>query len=360
MIIQIQPWIDESELEQLKRVVDSTFVTEAGLTAEFEEMTRTLTGSTHAHAVTNGTTALFCCLKALNIGPGDEVIVPNITFIASANAVIMAGAKPVFCEVDENTFCLDVHRATSLVTDKTRAVMPVHLYGQAADMDLILPFAATHGLAVIEDAAQGVGVRFNDRHTGTIGDMGILSYYGNKTITSGEGGMVLTDNPDLAQSVFRLKNHGRDTKGTFIHEHIGFNFSFTDIQAAIGIAQMHKLPAIIARKKAINDRYRNEINADADFSHVTIDDRCDPVHWFTSLLVPDAEKLEAQLKQRDIQSRRFFYPLHLQPCYTDLIDTTQDYSLSESIYQRGLSLPSSVIMTDDEQTQVIDTLNALL
>ncbi len=360
MIIQIQPWIDGSELDELKRVIESTFVTEAGLTDEFEALTRDLTGSSHAVAMANGTAALFCCLKALGIGDGDEVIVPNITFIATANAVIMAGATPVFGEIREDTLCIDVDWAERLVNEHTRAIIPVHLYGQSADMGAVMDFAETHNIAVIEDAAQGVGVTFEGRHTGTFGNMGILSYYGNKTITTGEGGMMLTEDPALAQAVYRLKNHGRDTKGTFIHEHIGFNFSFTEMQAAVGIAQMKKLPQIIGRKKEINDRYRSELNATADFEHAYIDPRCSPVHWFTSILVPDAGHLEEQLAEREIQSRRLFYPLHLQPCYEPYIDRQHDYAISEAVYARSLSLPSSVILTNEEQERVIEALNELL
>src|SRR5581483_8539832 len=186
MILQIEPWIDEQELEQLKRVVASTFVVEHDLTAEFEQLTRDLTGAKHAIAVTNGTMALYCCLKALDIGPGDEVIVPNITFIATANAVILAGATPVFCEILPTTFCLDPARAETLITPRTKAIMPVHLYGQSADMTAIGALAKSKNIRIIEDAAQGVGVKFEGKHVGTVDPLGILSYYGNKTVTCGE------------------------------------------------------------------------------------------------------------------------------------------------------------------------------
>ncbi len=194
LIVQIEPWIDKSELRELERVIDSTFVVEHELTREFECMTEKLTGCNHAIAVCNGTMALFVGLKALGIGPGDEVIVPNFTFIASANAVILAGATPVLCEVREDSFCLDVAKAEQSVTPRTKSVMPVHLYGQSADMDEVMAFAKRHGLSVIEDAAEAIGVRFAGKHVGTFGDVGILSYYGNKTVTCGEGGMVLTNN----------------------------------------------------------------------------------------------------------------------------------------------------------------------
>jgi perosamine synthetase len=354
MILQIEPWIDEQELEQLKRVVASTFVVEHDLTAEFEQLTRDLTGAKHAIAVTNGTMALYCCLKALDIGPGDEVIVPNITFIATANAVILAGATPVFCEILPTTFCLDPTRAEALITPRTKAIMPVHLYGQSADMSAICALAKSKNIPVIEDAAQGVGVKFEGKHVGTFGRLGILSYYGNKTITCGEGGIVLTDDDELARKVYRLKNHGRDAKGLFIHEHIGFNFSFTEMQAAIGIAQMHKLPAIIRKKQAIYDRYRDALGKLDGFEPVYIDPRSTPVFWFTSYLARDADAFGAYMKEHGVQTRRFFYPLHQQPCYKHLPIRRSDFALSEKIYAQGVSLPSAYHLTEDDQQKVID------
>lgn len=357
MIVQIEPWVDDAELRELKRVIDSTFLVEHDLTREFESMTAQLVQSRHAMAVCNGSMALFVCLKALGIGPGDEVIVPDLTFVATANAVILAGATPVLCEIREDTFCLDAGRAEKLVTANTRALLPVHLYGQSADMEQVMAMARRHNLKVIEDAAEGVGVTFAGHHVGTFGDMGILSYYGNKTITCGEGGMVLTDNDELAQAAYRLKNYGRDRKGTFVHETIGFNFSFTDLQAAIGIAQMKKMAAIVRRKREIHDRYVEELRGLAGFRPALIDPRCQPVFWFTSFLCEDPDALSACLRRHNIQTRRFFCPLHLQPCYGDrkfvrILD--EDFRLSERVYRQGISLPSAYSLTAEDQAFVIE------
>ncbi len=357
LIVQIEPWIDGSELRELERVIDSTFVVEHELTREFERMTMQLTGCKHAIAVCNGTLALFVGLKALGIGPGDEVIVPNFTFIASANAVILAGATPVLCEVMEDTFCLDVAKAEQAVTLRTKSVMPVHMYGQSADMNEVMAFAKRHGLSVIEDAAEAIGVRFTGKHVGTFGDVGILSYYGNKTVTCGEGGMVLTNDDALAKAAHRLKNYGRDQKGTFVHESIGFNFSFTDLQAAVGIAQMRKMPAIVRKKREIHDRYAEELRDLPDFQPVYIDSRCEPVFWFTSFLCQDPGALCSYLQLQNIQTRRFFYPLHLQPCYADckhIRITDADFPVSEKIYERGISLPSAYRLSVEEQTFIIE------
>jgi len=358
-IIQIEPWIDYRELDELKRVVESTYVVEHDLTKEFEGMICDLTGSKYAVAMTNGTAALFCCLKALGIGEGDEVIVPNMTFIASSNSVLMAGATPVLCEVDKDTFCIDVKEAEKCVTDKTKAIMPVHLYGQSADMDSIMEFAKKHNIRVIEDAAQGVGVSFKDQHVGTFGDVGVLSFYGNKTITCGEGGVVLTDDKNIRDECYRLKNHGRDGKGVFKHYHIGYNFCFTEMQAAIGISQLKKLPEIIKRKKEIHDLYYEKLD-DAfcqaeGLVAVRNSDHCTPVHWFTSFLYPYPKSLEDHLLENGIQTRKFFYPLDKQPCYESNDDIVKqgDYSISNDIYKRGISLPSAYNLTEEDQEKVI-------
>jgi perosamine synthetase len=356
-IVQIEPWIDAGELRELERAIQSTFITENDLTREFESMTAQLTGSKHAIAVCNGTVALFVCLKAMGIGPGDEVIIPNLTFIATANAVILAGATPVLCEIREDTFCIDVERAQKLITGRTRAVMPVHLYGQSADMTAVMDFASRYKLKVIEDAAEGVGVRFNGKHVGTFGDMGILSYYGNKTVTCGEGGVVLTNDERLAAEAYKLKNHGRATKGTFIHESVGFNFAFTDLQAAIGISQMKKMPAIVRKKRDIHDYYVEQLRDLKRFDAAYIDPRCEPVFWFTSFLCDEAEELSAFLQRQNIQSRGFFYPLHQQPCYADrkyIQNIGLDFRVSEKVYQRGISLPSSYSLTRQDQGLVIE------
>ena len=356
LIPQIEPWVDESELRELMRVIDSTFLVEHELTREFEYVTAQLTGARHAIAVCNGTMALFTCLKAMGVGPGDEVIVPNLTFIASANAVILAGAVPVLCEVREDTFCIDVTRAARLVSKHTKAIMPVHLYGQSADMPAVMDFARCHGIQVLEDAAEGIAVRYEGKHVGTYGEMGILSYYGNKTVTCGEGGVVLTNDDTLAKAAYRIKNYGRDRKGTFVHESVGFNFAFTDLQAAIGLSQMKKLSAIIAKKRAIHDRYVRELQDIQDFLPVYIDPKCEPVFWFTSFLCEDPVALSAFLHEQKIQVRRFFLPLHLQPCYAGgkyvrIFDS--DFQISENIYSQGISLPSSYGLTDEDQSHII-------
>ena len=352
-IPQIEPWIDEEERIQLNRVISSTYVTENKLTEEFEEEIKKLTGSKHAIAITNGTAALYCCLKALGVGPDHEVIVPNLTFIATSNAVIMAGASPVFCEVQEDTFCMDPDSLVKLITNKTKAIIPVHLYGQSAEMDSILEISKKYSVPILEDAAQGVGVKYKNRHVGTIGDCGILSFYGNKTITCGEGGVILTDDDKIKQECYRLKNHGRDKKGIFKHEHIGYNFCFTEMQAAIGIAQLKKLKKIIHKKREIYDFYCSELIDLKDvFKPAYISPNSTPVFWFTSFLTDKKDDLKQFLQKRGIQTRDFFYPLHMQPCYS-YMNLKEDFKISRKIYNTGISLPSSYSLTKESQSVII-------
>jgi perosamine synthetase len=353
-IIQIEPWIDDSELKQLERVVKSTFVVEHDLTKEFEASIKKLTGSKYAISITNGTAALYCCLKALNIGPGDEVIVPDLTFIATANAVIMAGAKPILCDVTNDTFCLDSDKIEELINKNTKAIMPVHLYGQSCDMYKINNVAKKHNLFVIEDAAQGVGVKFDNQHVGTFGDLGVLSFYGNKTITCGEGGVILTENEEFAKKCYRLKNHGRDRKGVFVHEHIGFNFCFTEMQAAIGLAQMGKLNLIIDIKKSIHERYVAELSNVDGLQIPFLDERTTPVYWFTSILTDRRDKLIDFLDKKGIQTRLFFYPLHKQPCYNKDIVGINTCKNSLKAFETGVSLPSAYSLTREKQKYIID------
>lgn len=354
MIPQIEPWIDDTELQLLKEVVHSTFITEGEMTQRFERLLRDYTGARHVIAMANGTVALYSILRALNIGPGDEVIIPDMTFIATANAVILAGATPVFCDVDPVSLCLDANKAEPLINKRTRAIIPVHLYGLSAAMDEIGTLCKRYQLLLVEDAAQGIGVRYKGKHTGTFGEAGMLSFYGNKTITSAEGGAVLTDSDELATACYRLKNHGRDKKGVFIHEKIGFNFSFTDLHAAIGVAQIGKLERIIQKKKQIRDHYVQALGDLRQIKFQTVPPHVTPVFWFTNIYIDDAVGLEEHLKRNNIGSRRLFYPLHKQPCYDNV--KSGNCTASLTAYRTCLSLPSSYGLEKDQLDIICNSL----
>jgi len=357
-IIQIEPWIDKRELKELKRVIKSTFVSENKLNEEFQDSIKQITGSKYAVSMTNGTAAIFCALKALGVGEGDEVIVPSLTFIASANAVIFAGATPVFCDVNEKSLCMSSEDVLKVITPKTKAIMPVHLYGQSCDMDSLLDLAKKFNLKIIEDAAQGMGVLYKGKHVGTFGDVGILSFYANKTITCGEGGVVLSADENIIQDCYKMKNHGRSKKGVFVHESIGFNFCFTEMQAAIGVSQLKKLKRVISKKNKIHNFYLKNINNNL-LREIPFDENTTPVHWFTSFLTDHKEDFKKHLDCNGIQVRDFFYPLHKQPCYqnSDLVDCSVELPVSEKLYNCGVSLPSSYNITKKELSRVCEVIN---
>lgn len=350
MIPQFEPWLGEEELAQVAETIRANWITGGEKTREFERQIAELCGVKHAIAVCNGTIALYVGLKVLGVGEGDEVIVPDFTFIASANSVVMAGATPVFVDIDANTFNIAPECIEEAITPKTKAIMPVHIYGQAADMDGICEIAKRHNLYLIEDAAQGIGVTFRSKPVGGFGDVGCLSFYADKTMTTGEGGMVLTNDDTLAEKCLILKHQGRTGRGIYFHEHIGYNFRLTDLQSAVGLAQLSKLSTIIERKKKNERLYREYLAGVDGVEFPYIDARGFNVPFRINIVVDDPEGLSAFLNENEIGSRRFFFPLHMQPCY----DIKGEFPNSVNAYERGLSLPSSVKLTEEEIKYISD------
>jgi len=355
-IPQIEPWIDECELDQLRQVVESAWLVEGPKTEEFERRFAELVGCRYAVTVNNATVALYVSLQALGVGPGDEVILPDFTFIATLNAVTWTGATPVLTDVVEETWNIDPRGVEEAVSERTRAVLPVHLYGQSADLEALEDIVRRHGLVMVEDASESVGCHFQGRHAGSWGQAGCFSFYGNKTITTGQGGMITTDDEEVRRRCIVLKNHGREERGTFVHREVGYNFAFTDLQAAIGLAQLDKLEEIFRRKEAHDQQYRQRL---ADLLAVGFpagDARCRTVPWFTNILVDDPGPLSDHLASAGIGTRRLFVPLHRQPCYRGQFEDR--YPVSDRIYQHGLSLPSSATLTGGQIDRVCDLIEA--
>ena len=356
MIPQFEPWLGEEELAQVAETIRANWITGGEKVKQFESKIAEICGVKHAVAVCNGTLALYVGLKALGISEGDEVIVPDFTFIASANSVVIAGAKPVFVDVDARTFNIDPEETEKAINSKTRAIMPVHIYGQAADMDAIGDIAERHNLYIIEDAAQGIKVTFKGKHTGSFGDVGCMSFYADKTMTTGEGGMVLTDDDKLAEKCLILKHQGRTGRGIYFHENIGFNFRLTDLQAAVGLAQLAKLSKIIERKKNNEMLYRKLLENTEGIEFPYIDPRGYNVPFRINILVDNPGELSDYLRTNKIDSRGFFYPLHQQPCY----NVSGEFPNSVRAYERGLSLPSSVTLTEEQISYVCDKIKSFM
>jgi len=313
------------------------------------------TGSSHAVAVSNGTVSLYAALRALGIGPGDEVIVPDFTMIASANAVVLTGATPVFVDISAADLCLDLDLAERAITRRTRAIMLVSLNGRAPDMQRAVSLAARYGLFLMEDAAQSLGSRQAGRHLGTFGRVGSFSFSPAKIVTMGQGGALVTDDRELAERIRQIKDFGRRTAGADYHEIIGFNFKLTDLQAVIGIEQMKKLDYRVQRKKEIFAGYRSGLAGIPGVKMVETD-LAESTPWFVDILVDEPEKLGLYLGQQGIRTRRFYPPVHSQPAY----GLTCSFPISESVCAQGLWLPSSSFLSETDVSRVCDAIRRFL
>ena len=316
MIPQAEPWLTNAESEAVARVIASNRLSEGTESQALAVCLNNLIGTPYGVFAPSGTAALTLGLLALGIGPGDAVLVPDITFIGSANAVLMTGATPVFVDVDRATYQIDVRHAGRLVSPRTRAIMPVHLYGAACDMNAVLAFAAQWGLKVIEDAAQGIGVSYLGRHVGSLGDVGCFSFFGDKTITMGEGGYVVCRDAAIYERLLRLRNQGRPARGGFIHEMVGYNFRITDLQAAVGLAQLGRLAEIVARKTALYAEYCRRLAGLPGMRILGAGCASSFVPFRCVLIVDHVDGLLAHLQQAGVETRTFFYPMHRQPCFT--------------------------------------------
>ena len=357
-ICQFKPYLGEDEFQNIKLCFDSNWITEGPKAKEFIEKLCKFVGSKYGVLAPNGTLALYLALVSIGIKSGDEVIVPDLTFIATANAVIMCGAKPIFCDIDEDLH-IDTQQCNKLITQNTKAIIPVHLYGRACNMNNICDFAKHNNLLIIEDAAQAIGVSWNNKHCGTFGDLGCFSFFADKTITTGEGGFICTDNPDLHNKLLYLRNQGRINRGSFIHPQIGYNFRMTDIQCAIGLVQLDKFEYIKSKKIEILKRYRRLL-----CNNVCVLSSLKESNYIPFRVVIQMKedgvctKLTEYLTKNTIEIRSLFYPLSLQPCF-NTPEYKNDVSLlrSKYYYDRCLCLPSYPTLTEQEIDYVCNTIN---
>lgn len=356
-----EPSLGDKELAYVTECVLTGWVSSAGkFVTRFEEMVAAACQTKYAAATSSGTTALHLALLALNIGPGDEVIVPTLTFIATANAVAYTGATPVFVDSDLETWNLCPRSCKKAITSKTKAIIAVHLYGHPADMDAILDIAHQHKLAVIEDAAEAQGACYKNRQVGGLGDIGVFSFYGNKTITTGEGGMVVTNRADLAEKVRILRDHGMSSDRRYWHPVLGYNYRMTNLQAALGVAQMEKIEKIIATKQAIARSYTEGLKEIPGLRLPTQASWAINIFWLYSVLVDEVsfgmtrDQLARYLKDHGIDTRPLFPPIHQQPIY----QSTLSFPAAQYLSEHGLSLPSSVNLAVDEIQRTISVVKS--
>jgi perosamine synthetase len=368
-----RPEFDEAELNAVGEVLRSGWVTQGPAVARFEELFADRVGARHAVATTSCTTALHLALVLAGVGPGDEVICPSYSFIATANAVLYVGATPVFADIERDTWNIDPHDACRRVSPRTKAVIPVHQVGLAADLDQLAPLAA-RGVSIVEDAACAVGSTYRGRPIGSQVNLACFSFHPRKTISTGEGGMLTTRDPDLAERARQLRSHGasvsarsrHEARGIVFEEYagLGFNYRMSDVQAAIGVAQLAKLDGLLARRRAVADRY------DAAFRQlpeVQVPARPPYAeHAFQSyglMLTPacthDRNDLLRALVDRGISCRRGIPPIHREPLYRERFGAVS-LPVTEEVASRSLFLPMYASLTETEQDQVIHAVTGLL
>jgi len=346
---QFDPYLGPEEIKLVNEAIERNWITEGAKTELFQNQLKEYTKAKHVILLPNGTLALYVALMIADIGPGDEVVVPAFTFVGSATSVVLTGAKPVFCDVNKDDFNISVESLKKCLSKKTKAIMPVHIHGQAARMDEVMAIAKSRRLKVIEDAAQGLGVTFGNQHVGTFGEIGCVSFYADKTLTMGEGGAIFTNSDRLAERCMYFKNQGRLKRGSFVHPHMGFNFRITDLQAAVGVAQMAKLSHIIARKHQMEGLYKSLLK-DTPEVKFPIDTKVGKrIPFRINILVKNPKALGDYLIKQDVGVRRFFYPLYKQPCFNKTnCRILSSYPVSDYLFMHGLSLPSGVGLTDEQ------------
>ena len=350
-----KPYLNEDEIELVNECIVTGWVSSGGkFVTQFEQEMARFCGVKYAVTCSSGTTALHLLLVAAGICAGDEVIVPSLSFIATANAVSYTGAKPVFVDSEQQSWNIDPELIESRITEKTRAIIPVHLYGLPADMKPILEIANRHGLMVFEDCAESHGARYKGAQTGSLANAGVFSFFGNKIITTGEGGMIVTDDDALASQCRLLRDHGMSPERRYWHPVIGFNYRMTNIQAALGVAQLGKIQHILDRKKEIARLYMQGFSQIQGITLPTENEFFENVYWLFTILVDEQvfgmtrDKIMEVLSENRIDSRPIFPPMHKQPVY----DHGEVLPVCETISASGISLPSSVDISNDDINRI--------
>ena len=355
-----EPSIGEHELELMASCVKSTWVSSVGpYVDEFESRLAARLGVRRGVACSSGTAALHLALYSLGIGPGDEVIVPAATFIATANVVRYVGATPVVADVTRDTWTLDPEMLPLLATERTRAVIPVHLYGHPADMAPILEWARERNAWVIEDATEALGARYKRRQVGVLGHIGCFSFNGNKLITTGSGGMAVTDNPDWGERLSSLASQARAPGREYRHTEVGFNYRLTNVQAALGLAQLDRIEEILRAKQAHARHYRDHLAQAAGIEIWPSAPWAEPDYWLLGIVLRDypegtRDRVIDSLAEEEIASRPFFLPVHLQPAYEGT--APNGCPVATWLWQRSLLLPSSADLTDSDIDRVCSAL----
>jgi perosamine synthetase len=376
MIPVNEPLLGKREEELVVECLRSGWISSAGKFIEdFEQRWADYCGRRYGIAVSNGTAALQLAFACIGLKPGDEVILPTFTIISCALAVIYNGGVPVLVDSDPRTWCMDVKQVKDKISQKTRAIMPVHIYGHPVDMNPLELLAEKHGLAIIEDAAEAHGAEYLSernatnsvwRRCGSFGTLSCFSFYANKLVSTGEGGMVLTDDAELADRARSLRNLAFQPNRRFYHEELGFNFRLTNLQAALGVAQLEKIDEIVARKRRMGQTY-NRLLKDIDGLELPPEEPwARSVYWMYGVVLSekigvDASQFAQRLRQREIETRPFFLGMHEQPVlHKRGLFVEESYPVAERLARRGLYLPSGLALTEEQLTRVCEVVHEVL
>ncbi len=366
MIPVSEPWIGEAEEKYLLDAFRSGWISSAGAYIDkFEREWARHCGRKHGISVSNGTTALEAAVAALELPVGSEIIVPSFTIISCAQAIIRNGLMPIYIDSDPKIWGMDVTKLESLVSSSTRAIMVVHIYGHPVDMDVVLDVAKRRDLKIIEDAAEVHGARYKGRICGGFGDLSTFSFYANKIICTGEGGMVVTDDDELARRLRSYRNLCFREDRRFLHTELGHNYRFTNLQAAIGLAQVEKIEQALKRKEWMGGLYNELLREVKDLELPPRTDWADNVYWVYGLVLGDSYPFDAtalaeSLKQKGIQTRPFFLGMHEQPALKAFTSPGRTFPVTERLSRRGLYLPSGLTITEDQVRASADALKAAL
>jgi len=377
MIKFVDPQVGNEEKEALNAVIDSKYLAEGPVARDFEKRFGEFVGSKYTIVTSNGTTALHLALEASGIKPGDEIITTPFTFIASSNSILFNGAIPIFADIDPETYNLDPVKVEEKITKKTKAILPVHIFGNPCDMKALTDIAKNHDLKIIEDACQSHGAYFDGKHTGTIGEVGCFSFYASKNLPFGEGGAIVTDNEELKDEILCLRNHGRTPKGGYFHTKIGYNYRTSNLHAAIGVEQMKKLPAMLAARKRNADILLKELSDLDGFAMQKIYPKAQH-GWYIAAGRTDREDLPVtqvieELKANNIGSRQIYnVPSYKQPAYIDLnkyyywseFIKFPDYSkvncpIAERIGKDHFQIPINPGVSEEDMQHIVATLRKI-
>ena len=360
MIPVNEPLLDGNEKKYLSECVDTGWISSEGpFVKKFENLFASYIGAKHGIAVCNGTAALEVAMAAIDIRSGDEVIIPAFTIISCALAVIRYGGIPVLVDVKPDTWCMDIDQVRDKTTSRTKAIMPVHMYGHPVDMDPVMELAEKHGLYVIEDAAEVHGAEYKGKKCGNIGHINCFSFYANKIITTGEGGMILTNDDSLAERARLHRNLCFKAGRRFYHEELGGNYRMTNLQAAVGTAQCERIEEFVGIKRRNGVEY-NRLLADIDFIQKPVEKEwAKNVYWMYGIVLDEAAGFTAEdfankLKKKGVDTRPFFLGMHEQPVFHNMgLFKDERYPVSERIARQGLYLPSGLTLTEDNIEEVV-------